>query len=143
MLWYNHMCTLIWTLFSGERCGPWASCYITSRKAIPYKLCKHWGNTGVDDLKTGFNVIVQCMLKVSLLSGHESWHGSSFGNLHWQWPVRMRLISIYIVFSLSAWQSYMYTITCVSSIHCIRFQNKNVESIIRWCLIWAIETAKK
>ena len=26
MLWYNHMCLLIWTVFSGERCGPWASC---------------------------------------------------------------------------------------------------------------------
>ena len=23
---YNHMCLLIWTVFSGERCGPWASC---------------------------------------------------------------------------------------------------------------------
>ena len=22
------MCLLIWTVFSGERCGPWASCYI-------------------------------------------------------------------------------------------------------------------
>ena len=23
MLWYNHMCLLIWTVLSGERCGPW------------------------------------------------------------------------------------------------------------------------
>ena len=33
MLWYNHMCLLIWTVFSDERCGPWSSCcnfwYIT------------------------------------------------------------------------------------------------------------------
>ena len=28
MLWYNHMCLLIWTVFSGERCGPWASCFL-------------------------------------------------------------------------------------------------------------------
>ena len=27
MLLYNHMCLLIWTVFSGERCGPWASCF--------------------------------------------------------------------------------------------------------------------
>ena len=27
-LWYNHMCLLIWTVFSGERCGPWASCRV-------------------------------------------------------------------------------------------------------------------
>ena len=27
-LWYNHMCLLIWTVFSGERCGSWASCLI-------------------------------------------------------------------------------------------------------------------
>ena len=26
MLLYIHMCLLIWTVFSGERCGPWASC---------------------------------------------------------------------------------------------------------------------
>ena len=26
MLLYNHMCLLIWTVFSGEPCGPWASC---------------------------------------------------------------------------------------------------------------------
>ena len=28
MLWHNHtsMCLLIWTVFSGEWCGPWASC---------------------------------------------------------------------------------------------------------------------
>ena len=26
MLLYNHMCLLIWTVFSGEQCGPWASC---------------------------------------------------------------------------------------------------------------------
>ena len=24
------MCLLIWTVFSGERCGPWASCWSTS-----------------------------------------------------------------------------------------------------------------
>ena len=30
MLWYNYMCLLIWTVFSGERCGPWASCFITT-----------------------------------------------------------------------------------------------------------------
>ena len=24
--WYNHLCLLIWTSFSCERCGPWASC---------------------------------------------------------------------------------------------------------------------
>ena len=24
----NHMCLLIWTVFSGEHCGPWASCYL-------------------------------------------------------------------------------------------------------------------
>ena len=36
MLWYNHLCLLIWTLFSGERCGPWASC---CRKWSPlYKM---------------------------------------------------------------------------------------------------------
>ena len=23
----NHMCLLIWTVFSGERCGPWISCF--------------------------------------------------------------------------------------------------------------------
>ena len=23
----NHMCLLIWTVFSGERCGPWTSCF--------------------------------------------------------------------------------------------------------------------
>ena len=28
MLLYNHMCLLIWTVFSGERCGPWASCFL-------------------------------------------------------------------------------------------------------------------
>ena len=28
MLLYNHMCLLIWTVFSGERCGPWASCFV-------------------------------------------------------------------------------------------------------------------
>ena len=26
MLWYNCMCLLIWSVFSRERCGPWASC---------------------------------------------------------------------------------------------------------------------
>ena len=26
MLWYNYMCLLIWTVSSGEQCGPWASC---------------------------------------------------------------------------------------------------------------------
>ena len=26
-LWYYHMCLLIWTVFSGERCGPWNSCF--------------------------------------------------------------------------------------------------------------------
>ena len=26
-LWYYHMCLLIWTVFSGERCGPWACCF--------------------------------------------------------------------------------------------------------------------
>ena len=24
----RHMCLLIWTVFSGERCGPWTSCFI-------------------------------------------------------------------------------------------------------------------
>ena len=28
MLWYKNMCLLIWTVFSGEGCGPWASCEI-------------------------------------------------------------------------------------------------------------------
>ena len=27
MLLYNHMCLMIWTVFSGEWCGPWASCF--------------------------------------------------------------------------------------------------------------------
>ena len=27
-LWYNHMCLLIWTVFSGKRCGPWVSCFL-------------------------------------------------------------------------------------------------------------------
>ena len=28
MFWYNHMCLLNWTIFSGERYGPWASCFL-------------------------------------------------------------------------------------------------------------------
>ena len=40
-LWYNHsfeqMFLLIWTGFSGERCGPWASClYLSSEPTCLY-----------------------------------------------------------------------------------------------------------
>ena len=40
MLWCNHsfeqMCLFIWTGFSGEQCGPWASCFFLRKK----NLCK-------------------------------------------------------------------------------------------------------
>ena len=35
MSWYNYTCLLIWTVFSGERCGPWASC----SACIHFPLC--------------------------------------------------------------------------------------------------------
>ena len=38
MLLYNHMCLLIWTVFSGERCGPWASCSVFRPNNISINL---------------------------------------------------------------------------------------------------------
>ena len=47
MLWYNHIWLLIWTVFSGERCGPWASCLSICHASIKKNLntaLKIWDN---------------------------------------------------------------------------------------------------
>ena len=51
----NYMCLLIWTVFSGEWCGPWASCFI--KVLLDVFFCKliawkhhHWFPGVCDEL---------------------------------------------------------------------------------------------
>ena len=36
------MCLLIWTIFSGKRCGPWASCFIFCRMSSSFLYPLTW-----------------------------------------------------------------------------------------------------
>ena len=63
MLLYNHICLLIWTVFSGERCGPWASCSdLKSELLIGFAyilLHKYFWNCFIKVLKI-YHSLFQC-----------------------------------------------------------------------------------
>ena len=49
LLLVNHMCLLIWTVFSGERCGPLASCFAQHCSSVVHE--------GISFLQT-FSIVV-------------------------------------------------------------------------------------
>ena len=70
MLWYNHLCLLIWTVFSGERCGPWASCLLLMFFSLKVKILSKFSCIPLYRVKRSFifiHVQIACVYEFSIM----------------------------------------------------------------------------